>query len=116
VGNKGKEKTKDMNPKLMQVKQTKLAAFDRVVVLATELLQLNSTRTFEIIYTAFAEYEKLAKAEDDFVWKNAREGYTYMYALMMNKTIADVWWRLPVPIRELWMSVPELKAWKDKYV
>ena len=104
-----------MNPKLMQIKQAKIAAFDKVVALATTLLPNSSPYTFELLYSAFADYEKLAKAEDDFVWKHAREGYTYMYVLLTNKTIADVWWRLTVPIRGLWMQVPELKAWKSKF-
>jgi hypothetical protein len=107
--------TKDMNPKLMQLKQAKLASFDKVVRLATELLPNSSPYTFELLYSAFKEYEKLENEEHKSVKKYSPEHYNLLYLLFTSKTIADVWWRLQVPIRGLWMQVPELKAWKGKY-
>jgi hypothetical protein len=108
-------KPKIYKEKLIQLKEEKMAAFQRVVDQATELLILNSPRTFELLYTAFKEYEKLENIERLFVKKHSRKDYTLLYQLFIIKTIADVWWRLPVPIRGLWNSVPELKAWKARY-
>jgi hypothetical protein len=99
----------------MQLKQAKIVAFDKVVRLATTLLPLNSPYAFELIHTAFKEYEKLENEEHKSVKKLAPEHYNLLYLLFTSKTIADIYWRLPVPIRGLWMQVPELKAWKAKY-
>ena len=104
-----------MKQRLIKIKNQKIAAFDKVVALAAALLPLNSPYAFELIYTAFADYEKLENEEHRSVKKHSPEHYNLLYLLFTSKTIADVWWRLPVPMRGLWNSVPELKAWKAKY-
>jgi hypothetical protein len=104
-----------MNPKLMQIKQQKIAAYDRVIQLATTLLPNSSPYTFELLYSAFKAYEKLENEEHRAVKKHSPEHYNLLYLLFTHKTIADIYWRLPVPIRGLWMQVPELKAWKAKH-
>jgi hypothetical protein len=113
-GRKEKEKDK-MNEKLIKIKHDKLNAFDNVIQLAIELLPNSSPNVFELIQTAFTEYEKQEDEEHKFVKKHSPKDYTLLYILFTSKTIADIYWALPEEVKTLWNAVPELKEWKEEF-
>lgn len=104
-----------MNEKLKKIIMEKRQAYDHVKDMTFNLLNLRTPFAFKYIWQAFKEYERQARREDRYIWRYARTHYSYLYVLMNNKTITDIYWALPQQMRQSWDAAPELKAWKEQY-
>jgi hypothetical protein len=101
--------------KLTHLTSVRRRAYDQVKKVAIDVLELGTPYAFEIIYEAFQEYEKAEQAQAAYISRHAKEYAHPLQFLVMQKNIADVYWSLPTPIKELWDANPELLAYRKKY-
>ena len=104
-----------IDPRIVEIKNAKVAAYKHVCDLAAELLKNGNQDVFNQLKAAFAQYEKLEEKEQ-MLMKRIEPDYFNILGIIANcKTIKDVYWELPQEIKNLWDNNPELRLWKDEY-
>lgn len=89
-------------------------AFQGVCDLAVRVLTEEDPEAFELISNAFKEYKVHENADIDYLIKHEKEHDLTAYLFGAVKTVTDLYWNLPAPIKQLWDDVPELKRWRGR--
>lgn len=103
-----------IHPKLRAIKEAKVEQFQKVIDTANAVLsEQNKDDAFNIIRDEFSKYEALADKEERFLFRHKQ--MSILQCLLTYRTIADVWWKLPIPVRDLWDANPDLLAWRTQF-